>query len=215
MELHDWAHGTIAALVSGVWGPRGFDSWQFESNASVSNGQRALATLAGPLVNFLAIWTGWVKMGNRDSLTDQSFGCSLVLAALPMSMVMAAFTGGGDLTIGLKLLFTKADTTYPHLMATVGLLIILIICIPPLVRIFTLLPSWQGRFIFFPLFLFAPIWVHRLLVHDLLNTLLTKFETDAGLAYAWLIIWTAVVLGGWVFTRRRLGQLLVDRELPL
>src|SRR5215467_5090682 len=88
MELHDWLHSAVAALVSGSWGPRGFDRWDFESGLSVSSGQRGLATLAGPLVNFLCIWIGWIKMANRDSLADQSLGCNLVLAALPTDLVV-------------------------------------------------------------------------------------------------------------------------------
>src|SRR5258708_868239 len=87
MELHDWMHVSVAALVSGGWGPRGFDRWQMVTGASVSNGQRALATLAGPLVNFLVLWIGWIKMANRDSLADQSLGCNLTLAALPLPML--------------------------------------------------------------------------------------------------------------------------------
>src|ERR1700760_3342375 len=108
MELHDWAHAGVAALVSGGWGPRGFDRWRFDESGhvSISNGQQALATLAGPLVNFLAIGLGWIKMRNQENLADQSLGCSLVLAALPMDMLMGAIKGGGDLTIGLKLLFS-------------------------------------------------------------------------------------------------------------
>src|SRR5258708_6863256 len=214
MELRDWAHTAAAALVSGGWGPRGFDRWQFASGGSISNGQRAVATLAGPLVNFLAIWIGWIKMSNRDSLADQSFGCNLVLAALPMEMLMGAFTGGGDLTNGLKLLFSRSDARYHHLMAGIGLFIMLIICVPPLVRIFILIPSWLGKFVYFPIFLFVPIWVHQFVMHKVLDKLLLRYEPDEGLAYTWVLFWTAALLAGWLFTRPRLEELLVDRELP-
>ncbi|HLZ87346.1 MAG TPA: hypothetical protein VKQ52_08900 [Puia sp.] len=215
MELHEWAHTAAAALVGGGWGPRGFDHWGFESNATVSNGQRAVATLAGPLVNILLLWVGWGKMGNRDSLTDQSFGCSLVLACLPMAMLKAAVTGGGDVTIGLKLLFTSVDATHHHLIATCGLIIVIIACVPPLIRLFILLPSWLAKFVFFPIFLVLPSYLHHLIVHDLLNGWLTRFENDESLAYAWVIFWTAAIFGGWLFTRRKMENLLVDRELPL
>jgi hypothetical protein len=216
MELHEWAHTAAAALVSGGWGPRGFDRWQFDesSHVSISNGQRALANFAGPLVNFLAIWIGWRKMGNYENLAEQSFGCSLVLASSPVAMLIAAITGGGDLTIGLKLLFAHQDNIHHHLMSIIGLVIMLIICIPPLVKVFTLLPSWSGRFIFFPLILFAPSYVHKWVTKGL-DGLLLRFEPDEGRAYVWVLVWTAALLAGWFFTRRRLDMLLVDQELPL
>jgi hypothetical protein len=214
MELHDWLHAAVAALVSGTWGPRGFDRWQIGGVLSVSNGQRALATLAGPLVNYIALWIGWIKMGNRDSLADQSLGCNLVLAAQPVSMILAAFTGGGDTTIGLKLLFSHYDGMYHHLFATIGLLVVLITCVPPLVKVFVLLPSWGAKFIYFPLFLFLPMWVHRFVAREL-DGLLIRYEPDENLAYVVIFIWTAVLLGGLLYTRRRLETLLVDSELPL
>ncbi|HEY4109690.1 hypothetical protein [Puia sp.] len=214
MEIHEWAHTAAAALVSGKWGPHGFDRWEFAAGISASNGQRAVATLAGPIINFLVIWIGWIKMANRESLADQSLGCNLVLAALPMGLLIAAVSGGGDLTIGLKLLFSRMDRTYPHLIAVIALLIILIIAVPPLIRIFILLPSWGAKFIYFPLFLFAPIWVHHHLT-QLLDSWLRHYEPDEGLAYAWVLFWDAVLLGGWLFTRRRLEALLKDSELPL
>jgi hypothetical protein len=214
MELHDWLHASVAALVSGTWGPRGFDRWEIGGLLSVSNGQRALATLAGPLVNFVVIWIGWIKMGNRDSLADQSLGCNLVLAAQPMAMLMAAFTGGGDLTIGLKLLFSHYDGIYHHLFATLGLLIMLMICVPPLVKVFVLLPSWGAKFIYFPLFLFLPTLVHRFVAGEL-DVLLRRYEPDEGLAYAVVFFWTVALLAGFLYTRRRLETLLVDSELPL
>jgi hypothetical protein len=215
MELHEWAHTVVVALVSGSWGLRGFDRWDFPANISISNGQRALATLAGPLINIILIWLGWTKMANRDSLADQSIGCSLVLASMPFGLLLAAVTGGGDLTIGLKLLFSHTDVRHHHLMASIGLAIALLVCVPALVRIFMIMPSWQGRYIFFPIFVVAPVYVHRLFVHDLLNGLLTKSGVDDGLAYFCVLLWTAALLAGWLLTRRRMEMLLVDQELPL
>jgi len=214
MELHDWLHASVAALVSGNWGPRGFDRWQIGGPLSVSNGQRALATLAGPLVNFVVIWIGWIKMSNRDSLADQSLGCNLVLAAQPMAMLWAAFTGGGDLTNGLKLLFSHYDAIYHHLLATIGLLLMVVICIPALIKVFILLPSWGAKFIYFPIFLFVPTLLHRLVTKEL-DGLLQRYEPDESLAYALVFFWTVLLLAGYLYTRRRLETLLVDSELPL
>lgn len=213
-ELHDWAHTIMTRLVSGGWGIRGFDRWQFEAGAPISNGQRALATLAGPVVNILLSWFGWIKMGNRDSLSDQSFGCSLALATMPLAILLAAAGGGGDLTTGLRLLSPRLDDAHHHLITACGLVFLLLVFIPPLVRVFIILPGWQGKLVFFPLFLLLPVWIDHELVGGLLNRLLTEFEQDESQAYTWVIFWTAAMLGGWIFTRRRLETLLADRELP-
>jgi hypothetical protein len=127
---------------------------------------------------------------------------------------MAAFTGGGDTTIGLKLLFSHYDGMYHHLFATIGLLVVLVTCVPPLVKVFVLLPSWGAKFIYFPLFLFLPMWVHRLVAREL-DGLLIRYEPDESLAYAVVFFWTIALLGGLLYTRRRLETLLVDSELPL
>ncbi|GGB10948.1 hypothetical protein [Puia dinghuensis] len=214
-EIHDWAHTLVVRLLSGSWGSRRFDIWQFDTDQPVSNGQRALAMLAGPAVNILVILVGWIKMGNRESLTDQSIGCSLVLAAMPLALLMGAATGGGDSVNGLKLFFLHLDATGRHLVSGFGLLILIIICVPPLVRVYTLLPGWQGKFIFFPIFLVLPMWIDHFLVADLLNRMLTKYEIDEGQAFTWVLLWTAAMLSGWLFTRRKMRSLLEDRELPL
>jgi len=215
MELHEWLHTIVVALVGREWGPRGFDHWDFPEHVSVSAGQRGLATLAGPLINIIIISLGFSKMANRESLTDQSIGCSLVLAAMPMGLLQAAVTGGGDITLGLKMLFAYFDVRHHHLMASLGLAIALLVCIPPLVRIFMIMPSWQARYVFFPIFVFSPVFVHRLIVHDFLNGLMVKYRVDESLAYFCVAIWTVALLAGWLFTRRKLGSLLVDQELPL
>jgi hypothetical protein len=167
------------------------------------------------MVNFFVIWIGWKKMGNRDSLTDQSFGINLVLAAMPLAILMAAFTSGGDLTNGLRLLFSHIDGIHRHLFPILGLLIALVICVPPIVHAFILLPGWWGKYAFLPAFLIGPIYIHRWVVHNWLNSLLTRFESDGRLTYIWVLLWTAAMLGGWVLTRRKLDNLLLDSELPL
>jgi hypothetical protein len=58
------------------------------------------------------------------------------------------------------------------------------------------------------------MWLRHIVTHQL-DTWLQRYETDESLAYALVLIWTAVLLGGWFFTRRRLDDLLKDSELPL
>ena len=82
-EIHDWAHTLAARIISGCWGPRGFDCWSFCAECSVSTGQRMLADLAGPLINFILLWVGWQKMDENNTLSEQSLGCFAGLCHAP------------------------------------------------------------------------------------------------------------------------------------
>ena len=134
-EIHDWAHTLVARIISGCWGPRGFDSWKACADSRASNGQLLLADLAGPLVNFILLWVGWQKMDESNTLGKQSLGCSLIFATLPLSMLLGAASGGGDLTLGIRLLFPHGNH---RLMGLIGLLITVIFCVPPLIKAFVI-----------------------------------------------------------------------------
>jgi hypothetical protein len=211
-EIHDWAHTLAAWIVSGCWGPRAFDSWQFCAESSVSNGQRIVAMVAGPLVNIILLWTGWQKMDENNTLAERSLGCTLVFATLPLNMLLGAASGGGDLTGAVRLLFPHADH---RLVSLGGLLLLVIICVPPLVKAFVVLPWWQGRIFFYPVFLIAPGYLDRWLVGKMLNKWLICAGGSEDKAY-WLVIgWTILTGLIWLFTRHRLKQLISDEELPL
>ncbi len=211
-EIHDWAHTLAARIISGCWGPRAFDSWSFCAESSLSSGQRILAMVAGPLVNFILLWTGWQKMDEDNTLTEISMGCSLVFATLPLNNLLAAASGGGDLTAAMRLLFRHANH---RLVALAGLLLIVIICVPPLIKAFIVLPWWQGRLFYYPVFLIVPGFLDHWLVGKMLNKWLIKADTPQDKAYWWAIGWTILTLLIWLLTRRKMKQLINDEELPL
>ena len=211
-EIHDWAHALVARIMSGCWGPRAFDSWKFCAETTVSSGQNILAIVAGPLVNFIVLWIGWQKMEEDNTLTEQSLGCSMVFAALPLNMLLGAASGGGDLTAAIRLLIPHANH---RVISLVGLLIIAIICVPPLVRAFVVLPWWQGRLFYYPVFLIVPGYLDHWLVGKKLNQWLIKADTPEDKVYWWVIGWTLVTLLIWLFTYRKMKQLISDEELPL
>ena len=97
-EFHDWAHTLMATLTCQCWGSRIFDGWDFCTTSLVTSGQRALATLAGPIINYVLLWIGYSELHPENSTEEHSLGVALVFACLPLNNLMAAFSGGGDLT---------------------------------------------------------------------------------------------------------------------
>src|ERR1700754_1822447 len=211
-EIHDWAHTLAARIISGCWSPRGFDSWKFCAEGSISTGQLMLADLAGPLINFILLWIGWQKMGEDNTLGEQSLGCSLVFATLPLSMLLGAASGGGDVTAAIRILFPHGNR---RVLSLIGLLIIVIVCVPPLIKAFIVLPWWQGRIFFYPVFLVVPGLLDHWFVGKVLNNWLIKADTTEDKAYWWVIAWTVINAIILIFTYRKLKQLISDEELPL
>jgi hypothetical protein len=151
-------------------------------------------------------------MDEDNTLSEQSVGCSLVFATLPLSMLLGAASGGGDLTAGIRLLFPHGNH---RVISLVGLLIIVIVCVPPLIKAFIALPWWQGRLFYYPVFLVAPGFLDHWFVGKILNRWLIKPNTPEETAYWWVILWTVFNLLILIFTYRKLKQLISDEELPL
>ncbi|MBS1663902.1 MAG: hypothetical protein JST68_22845, partial [Bacteroidetes bacterium] len=205
----------MARITSGCWGTRGFDSWDFCSDTPVAFGKKALSTIAGPLVNFILLWNGWQLMDERNFANQQSLGVSLVFAALPLNNLLGAFSGGGDLTNTLRLLLTRVNAHNHRALTIAGLLIMLIICVPPLIRAFICLPWGQGKFLYYPLFLIVPGFLDRWLVGGLLNKWLIHPDTPQSVAYMWVGAWTALTFAVWMLTRKHITWLINEDRLPL
>ncbi|HEY6899731.1 MAG TPA: hypothetical protein VI233_03775 [Puia sp.] len=214
-EVHDWAHTLVARLVSGCWPPRAFDSWQFCVEAPVSSGKNAIATIAGPLVNFILLWSGWQMMDENNFSDQQSLGCSLVFASLPLNNLLGAFSGGGDLTNALRLGLSRINNRHHQVVTLLGLAIVLVVCVPPLIRAFICLPWWQGKFLYYPIFLIVPGILDRWFVGGMLNKWFIHSDTPAEKAYWYILGWTGLTLLILIFTHRRLTALINDDELPL
>jgi len=214
-EIHDWAHTLVARLVSGCWGPRFFDGWEFCGDTRIAVGLQVLAIIAGPIVNFILLWVAWQKMDKyNSSVQEQSWGVTLTFAALPLNNLLAAVSGGGDLTHAIRLTIRHAERFGHHFVAIVGLLIMMIICIPPLVRAFICLPWWKGK-LSYPIFLIVPGMLDHWLVKGLLNKWLIKPGMPEEKAYWWVIAWTLFTMTIWLLTRKKISQLITDEELPL
>jgi len=211
-EVHDWAHTLIAWLTTGCWGPRSFYTWSF-CQENTPFGKQVLAIVVGPLVNFTVLWSGWQRMNtDEENRAEHSIGVTMVFAALPFNSLLSAFQGKGDLTTALRFLFPHGNHRF---LSMVGLLIVAMICVPPLVKAFIVLPWWMGKLFFYPVFLVIPGILDQWLVGKMFNRWLIPPGTTQTAAYCWLIGWTLFTMALWLLTRSRLRTLISDEELPI
>jgi hypothetical protein len=212
-ELHDWAHTLVARAVCSCWGMRVFDGLAFCPDCFPSAGERALETVAGPVINFILLWIGYSLLNEDSQLREQSLGCTIVLACLPLNILLAATSGGGDLTNAIRWLEPHDAQNNPHFVSLLGLLIAVALTVPPLVRAFLRLPGYRGKLIVFPILLIVPGWLDHWLVNIGLNKWLIKPGTSQSQAYMWVIAWLILLLIGWFFTRRQPAGLM--REITI
>jgi hypothetical protein len=211
-ECYDWAHVLAGGAFCHCWGPRAFDSWALCRKCVITDGHViALIYIVGPLLSYTLIWIGYRLMHPDNMLERRSVGFSLLFAALPLTRIMGAFSSTCDETWSLRQMIPVTDLTHHRLVAIVGLLIVLILTLPPLIRAFLLLPGWIGKLLVFPAFLLLPPLIDRLVVHKGMNHLLTIGILDhrviTGLPFlvlAWLFF-TAIVF---LMTCRSLPSLL-------
>jgi len=215
-EFHDWAHFIISASFCGCLGNRAFDFWSTCPICASSTGGLALAILAGPLVNYIVIWTGWGMMHPDNSPERQSMGFSLVFAALPFPRIMGALAGGGDETSALRFLFQRPDKSNHYVIAGAGLLIVTALCLPALIRAFMLIAGWLQRIFWFFAFLVLPGLVDHWLVSGELNRLringFLSRQLLRGGTQLIVFVWLAVILVLYLLTRKSLQTLLEYKE---
>ena len=146
----------------------------------------------------------------------QSIGFSLVFAALPFPRIMGALAGGGDETNALRQLFQRPDGRNHYIVAAAGLLIVVALCLPALIRAFILLAGWFQRLFWFPVFLVAPGLVDHWLVSGELNKLREKGFLNhtmlRGGTQLFVFVWLVVIALLYLLTRKSLQTVLEYKE---
>jgi hypothetical protein len=215
-EVHDWAHFLTAASFCGCLGNRAFDYWAPCTLCTASTGGLALVTLAGPLVNTIILWSGWMMMHPDNPPEKQSVGYCMVFAALPLPPIMAALAGGGDITWALRQLFQRSSGSHHHFVAGAGLLIVVVLSLPPLIRAFMLVAGWLQRIGWFLVFLVLPGMADHWLVGKELNKLmadgLLSHQILRGGAQLFLFVWLAVLLTLYLLTMKSQRSVLEYKE---
>lgn len=209
-QLHDWAHVLTVRVTCHCWAARTFDGWQICGYPSP--GQHALISISGPLINFALLWIGWALLHPESPVEENSVGVALVFVAQPLNLLIAAFKGGGDLTDALRWVQRHGPASNYHFVSRLGLLLTLLLVIPPLVRAFKRLPGYQGRAIAFPLLFLLPPWLEHLWHRQMTHWFITDNTTWLH-AYILVGAWTVLLLIGCVLTARWLRKLIWELSL--
>lgn len=209
-EVHDWSHVLAVRVICHCWAGRHFGDWVLCGTPSA--GQHALISIAGPLINIVMFWAGWSLLDAENSAEENSLGAALVFAAMPLNNLLAAFTGGGDITDSLRWIQRHGPNSNRHLVAGMGLVVQLLIILPGLVRAFLRLPGYKGKAIAFPLLLLLPGWLEKLW-NGQLNRWFIAPETTWVREYEYVGIWFVVLLVGFFLTRRQLKGFIKELSL--
>ena len=209
-QIHDWAHVATVRVTCHCWAYRVFDDWKICGDPSP--GQQALILISGSLINLVLMWVGWAMLHPESPVEDNSVGIALVFAAQPLSYLIAAFRGGGELTEALAWVQRHGPASNHHFVTRMGLIITLVLVLPALIRAFLVLPGYKGKLIAFPLFLLLPSWLVRLGDGALTRLFITP---DVSLMHAYIMVgvWTVLLVIGLIFTARWLKTFINELSL--
>jgi hypothetical protein len=209
-EVHDWSHVLAVRVTCHCWPDRFFGGWVL--CGSPSAGQHALISIAGPLIGIVLLLTGWSLLHPDNSVEEHSLGVALVFAALPLTNLIEAFRGSGDITDCIRWLQRHGPMSNRHFASGLGLVIVLLLNVPVLVRAFLRLPGYKGKLIAFPLLFLLPGWLLQLW-----NRQLDRWFMGPGApqwnAYAEVGVWSLVLVIGFFLTRRQLKHLITELSL--
>jgi len=215
-EMHDWAHFFIGRWVCGCWGTREFDSWALCSTCKTPGRLYTLAWVGGPLINYLAMWTGWNFMHPENTIEQRSLGFSLVFAALPLTRIISIFSGSSDESdfFGMGFLHPEGDNQVG--INAISLLFVMAICLPILHRALMILPEWKMKIQLFPAFLALPPLINQLVRHWLngLQQGLFRKQYVTGVPFA-LLGWLFILLLILAVTWKSLMTLFEHKDLAL
>lgn len=149
MQAHQLLHHAIGGILCGQVGYLTFDRHSYAEGLSPSG--IVVATIPGPLVNYIAMWIGLLLLlrSGRYPL----LGFSLIFASMPFARVFAS-QGGDEKLFGLWInqLFGLGDKYAP----IIGLLVVLLIIVPPLIVAYNSIGNKRKLRIILA-FLFLPI----------------------------------------------------------
>jgi hypothetical protein len=125
-SLHELVHHAVGYLVCGAWGLKTFNSF---TTACEGTPRSDLATYAGPLFSFGAMWVGWWLLRRKGSTPlRRQLGFAMVFAQLPLQRMTGPFLHQNDEFYAASHAFGRGAAA---MWATA--IVIWAVCLPPLI----------------------------------------------------------------------------------
>lgn len=202
-ELHELAHHIIGYICCGCFGKRDLLYWKLCTGCS-TNTAFVITAIAGPVVNYMLMWTGVFLLNNDQTNSKKSLGFALIFAALPLPRLMAVANRGGDETAALRYIFNNG---FHGSAVIISALLIILLTLPVLWKVFKLMAR-KNRLLIFTGLLVIPWLLDYVLIALGLNNL---FNWNDQAYYFGLpipvIAWQVILAGSALSLRKDLLQL--------
>ena len=172
-EMHELAHIITGRIICGCWGTRDFNVWDLCNNCLKQKPIAVAATFAGPLFTFIMLWIGRYLLKYGKSTQSGSLGLVLILGNMQFGRIYMAAMNGGDEISGLRWLFLNHDQSNAQIIRVAAVIIISIICIPPLVTAYKAIAN-KRKILIYTGFLIVPLVLDTVIILIFLNGLLQK-----------------------------------------
>lgn len=125
-SVHELIHHFVGAALCGDWGYKSFNL--FQTACSEDNKIKYLATLAGPLFNFIVMWIGtWMLLKPRTEEYTKQVGFALIFAQLPLQRMTSPIFRMNDELHAAVNIWGNTELVY-----WIVIIVIWLICLPPL-----------------------------------------------------------------------------------
>jgi hypothetical protein len=155
-SAHELIHHFSAYLICGEWG---YKSFNYFETACEGTQKSWYATYTGPLFTFAMMYLGMLFLSKNNSVLKNHLGFAIIFAQLPLQRMISPFFRMNDEFIATVNLF--GDTPFNYWFV---IIIIWLICIPPLYKAYRAIQNKQKLlwFLFylvlFPYIVWGPIF---------------------------------------------------------
>lgn len=190
--IHQMFHHIVGYLLSGKVGYLTFDMHRFSN--SLNHGQFIVAQVAGPIVNYIALWAGMILIMKSKKIG--LLGLTMIFASKPLARFKCALGGGDEHEFGSWILeLFNVESKYGTVLSVV---IVLLIIGPPLIIAFRSIGN-RYRWGVFLFYLFVPVIAYFLLVlipdHALVvPPVYQHFKSGASLSPLLKLVWGLPVI---------------------
>ena len=214
-ELQDWMHVMVGEWICGCWGTKSFNAWTMCEHSEVSGNILAFVWLAGPLLIYILTWISWNILESKKTTASRLIAFSLLFSTLPLGRILRAIGGTADETHAMREIFQKPDGSNHGFVVAAGLIIVLALTIPPLIKAFTIVGSFKECLLMISFFLFFPVITDYLFVsvgmNGLLNADVMRDESLPGTPFL-VLIWGIICLLVFLVTYSNLRSLFKKSE---